>query len=73
MTAVTLWIVHTHCYDSGDVSPNLFLRSPMKASGKTRTLEVCELLVRAARRGREHDPGRTVPHDRGQRPDDPAR
>jgi hypothetical protein len=46
VTAVVLWIVHTHLFDAWDVSPNLYLRSPLKRSGKTRTLEVCELLVR---------------------------
>lgn len=49
-TALTLWIVHTHCFDATDVSPNLYIHSPMKSSGKTRTLEVCELLVRRPRR-----------------------
>jgi hypothetical protein len=49
-TALTLWIAHTHCFDANEVSPNLYVHSPMKSSGKTRTLEVCELLVRRPRR-----------------------
>lgn len=42
---ITLWLLHSHCLDGTDVSPNLYFRSPMKGSGKTRALEVAELLV----------------------------
>ncbi len=47
-TACTLWTTHTHVHDHFDVSPFLHVGSPEKRSGKTRLLEVLELLVRAA-------------------------
>lgn len=43
--AVALWIAHTHAADAAEVSPYLHLTSPEKGSGKTRLLEVLELLV----------------------------
>jgi hypothetical protein len=49
-TTATLWTAHSHVFDADDVSPNLFARSPIKGSGKTRLLEVLELLVRRPRR-----------------------
>ena len=45
--AVTLWVAHTHLIDCFDDTPRLILSSPEKQSGKTRTLEVLELLVPA--------------------------
>ena len=45
--AVALWIVHTHVAGSFDSTPRLALLSPEPQSGKTRTLEVAELLVHA--------------------------
>ncbi len=45
--AVTLWAAHAHLVDAGDNSPRLALLSPEPGSGKTRTLEVLELLVPA--------------------------
>ncbi len=44
-TAHALWIVHTHLIDEWDSSPRLAFLSPEPASGKTRALEVTELLV----------------------------
>ena len=43
--AVTLWTVHAHAVDACESSPRLVLVSPEKQTGKTRTLEVLELLV----------------------------
>lgn len=48
LDAVTLWAAHTHVVHEGDNSPRLALLSPEPGSGKTRTLEVLELLVPAA-------------------------
>lgn len=42
--AVTLWTVHTHLAERFDSTPRLALLSAEKQSGKTRTLEVLELL-----------------------------
>lgn len=43
--AVALWIAHAHLIGSFDVSPPLAVVSPEKRSGKTRLLDVLELLV----------------------------
>lgn len=43
--AHTLWIVHAHLMDSWFTSPRLAFMSAEKESGKTRALEVTELLV----------------------------
>lgn len=45
--AVALWAAHAHLVYAGDNSPRLALLSPEPGSGKTRTLEVLELLVPA--------------------------
>lgn len=42
---VALWIAHTHVFDAADATPYLAVNSAEKQSGKTRLLEVCELLV----------------------------
>jgi hypothetical protein len=42
---VALWSVHTHVIDAADATPYLAITSAEKQSGKTRLLEVCELLV----------------------------
>ncbi len=47
--AVTLWALHTHAIDAWDTTPRLALLSPEPQSGKTRTLEVLELLARQPR------------------------
>jgi hypothetical protein len=44
-TAHTLWVVHTHLMDAWDSTPRIAFLSPEPASGKTRALEVTELLV----------------------------
>src|SRR5262249_30932337 len=43
--AHVLWIAHTHCMDAWESTPRLAFLSPEFASGKTRALEVSELLV----------------------------
>jgi hypothetical protein len=43
--AVTLWAAHCHTPDSFESTPRIALLSPEPASGKTRTLEVLELLT----------------------------
>jgi hypothetical protein len=45
LTAVTVWVAHTHLVQHFDSTPRLALLSPEPASGKTRMLEVIELLV----------------------------
>ena len=45
---VVLWIAHTHAIDSADATPYLAITSAEKQSGKTRLLEVGELLVAGA-------------------------
>jgi hypothetical protein len=47
LAAVVLWAAHTHIVDAFTTTPRLSVRSPEKASGKTRLLEVLELLVSA--------------------------
>ncbi|MBO0847722.1 MAG: DUF3631 domain-containing protein [Nocardioides sp.] len=42
--AVTLWIAHTWVVDAFDFTPRLMLLSAVKGCGKTRVLEVAELL-----------------------------
>jgi uncharacterized protein DUF3631 len=49
LTIVTLWIVHTHTFEIYDGStPYLHISSPEKQCGKSRLLEVLELLTRKA-------------------------
>lgn len=43
--AVAAWCLHTWTLDAFDSTPRLALLSPEKGSGKTRTLEVLELVV----------------------------
>ena len=43
--AHALWIFHTHLMDKWDSTPRLAFLSPEPASGKTRALEITELLV----------------------------
>jgi hypothetical protein len=44
-TAHVLWIAHTHMMDVWDSTPRIAFMSPEPNSGKTRALEVTELLV----------------------------
>lgn len=43
--ATVLWIAHTHALDAFDTTPRLAFMSPEPGSGKTRALEIVELLV----------------------------
>jgi hypothetical protein len=43
--AIALWIVHTYAIEAADTTPYLSVVSAEKRSGKTRLLEVLELLV----------------------------
>ena len=43
--AHTLWIAHCHCMDSWESTPRIAFLSPEPGSGKTRGLEISELLV----------------------------
>jgi hypothetical protein len=43
--AHTLWIAHTHLMDAWDSTPRIAFLSPEPSSGKTRAIEVTELLV----------------------------
>ena len=46
--AVALWVVHTHVFDSFETTPYLAITSPVKRSGKSRLLEILELLAARA-------------------------
>jgi hypothetical protein len=43
--AIALWILHAHAIRAFETSPRLLVKSPEKESGKTRLLEVLEVLV----------------------------
>ena len=43
--AVALWVVHSYCHDTADVSPILAITSPEKRCGKTLLLEILGHLV----------------------------
>ena len=45
LVALALWIVHTHAIEVADATPYLNITSAEKRSGKTRLLEVLDLLV----------------------------
>jgi hypothetical protein len=45
VAAIALWIVHTHAFDAAEVTPYLAITSAEKRSGKTRTLDILELLT----------------------------
>jgi hypothetical protein len=46
LAAVALWTLHTHVFEAAETTPYLAVTSAEKRSGKTRLLEVLELLVR---------------------------
>jgi hypothetical protein len=46
LDAVVLWAAHTHAFDAFNCTPYKAISSPEKRSGKTRLLEVLEVLVR---------------------------
>jgi hypothetical protein len=43
--ATALWVLHTHAIDAADATGYLHITSPEKRSGKTRKLEVLDLIV----------------------------
>ena len=43
--AIALWVVHTHVFEAADTTPYLNITSAEKRSGKTRLLEILELIV----------------------------
>ena len=43
--ALALWIAHTYTFEQANATPYMHITSPEKRSGKTRLLEVLELLV----------------------------
>ena len=45
LNAVTLWVAHSHLISVSESTPRLAVLSPEPGSGKTRVLEVLELLV----------------------------
>jgi hypothetical protein len=45
--AVALWIMHTHAFNAAEATPRLSIQSAEKQSGKTRLLELLDLLVRS--------------------------
>jgi hypothetical protein len=45
VTVLVLWVVHTAALDAAETTPYLAITSPEKRSGKTRLLELLELLV----------------------------
>jgi Protein of unknown function (DUF3631) len=49
LVAVSLWVAHTHAFAAADCTPRLAIQSAEKQSGKTRTLEVLELVTCNAR------------------------
>jgi hypothetical protein len=48
LTAVTLWVAHSHAVHHFHTTPRLALISPEPGSGKTRVLEILNLLVPAS-------------------------
>ena len=42
---VALWVIHTHCLDAFEQTPYLAVTSPEKQCGKSRLIEVLEVLV----------------------------
>jgi hypothetical protein len=46
VTAIALWIAHTHAFEASDATPYLAVTSAERRSGKTRLLESLALLVR---------------------------
>lgn len=46
LTGLALYVLHTWSWEHCQVTPYIYINSPVKQSGKTRLLEVLELLVR---------------------------
>jgi hypothetical protein len=43
--ALSLWVIHTHAFEAAEATPYPLVTSPEKRSGKSRLLEVLELIV----------------------------
>lgn len=43
--ALALWVIHTYASEAADATPYILITSPEKRSGKSRLLEVLELIV----------------------------
>lgn len=48
--ALTLWTAHTHAIEAAEATPYILVTSAEKRSGKSRLMEVCELLAAGSRR-----------------------
>jgi hypothetical protein len=48
LTALVLWVVHTHAMDAADTTPYLAITSPEPGCGKTQSLEVLQMLTARA-------------------------
>ena len=48
VAAVALWVAHTHAFEAAETTPYLAVTSATKQAGKTRLLEVLDLLVARA-------------------------
>lgn len=48
LVAIALWVVFTHCFEIAETSPRLAILSPVKRCGKTRLLDLLELLCPSA-------------------------
>lgn len=67
LVAVVLWVAHSHVVEAFESSPRLALISPEKQSGKTRCLEVLELVCPNAMQSFNLTPAaifRAIAHDR---------
>jgi hypothetical protein len=49
VTAMALWIMHTHCIDAFEITPRLAFISETKQTGKSRALEVIDLTAARSR------------------------
>ena len=49
--AVALWVMHTHAFEAAEATPRLSIQSAEKQSGKTRLLELLDLLCRSPLQG----------------------
>lgn len=62
--AAALFIAHNHAFEAADSTPYLTITSAEKRSGKTRLLEVLELLAREPLPHGEHLRRSALPGDR---------
>ncbi|HEY6972444.1 MAG TPA: DUF3631 domain-containing protein [Candidatus Angelobacter sp.] len=60
LTILTLWIVHTWCFEQFSSTAYLDIRSPQPESGKTRCLDLLGVLCQSPWRGRGPTPGTVI-------------